>query len=89
MVLENKLGITNSAQLADAEEKLTKKQAALLFQTGALFEMEVGTFAGLSVIHHYLFSGIYDFAGKIRDVNITKNNFQFAPVFFRTILTVY
>lgn len=89
MVLENKLGIINSAQLADAEEKLTKKQAALLFQTGALFEMEVGTFAGLSIIHHYLFSGIYDFAGKIRDVNITKNNFQFAPVFFRTILTVY
>ena len=82
MVLENKLGITNSAQLADAEEKLTKKQATLLFQTGALFEMEVGTFAGLSAIHHYLFSGIYDFAGKIRDVNNAKDNFQFAPRIF-------
>ena len=82
MVLENKLGITNSAQLADAEEKLTKKQAALLFQTGALFKMEVGIFAGLSAIHHYLFSGIYDFAGKIRDVNIAKDNFQFAPRIF-------
>ena len=82
MVLENKLGITNSAQLADAEEKLTKKQAALLFQTGDLFKMEVGTFAGLSAIHHYLFSGVYDFAWKIRDVNIAKDNFQFAPRIF-------
>ena len=89
MVLENKLGITNSAQLADAEEKLTKKQAVLLFQTGDLFKVEVGTFSGLSAINHYLFSNIYDFAGKIRDVNIAKNNFQFVPVFFRAILTVY
>ncbi len=82
MVWENKLGITNSAQLADAEEKLTKKQAALLFQTGALFKMEVGTFSGLSAIHHYLFSVIYDFAGKVRDVNSAKDNFQFAPRIF-------
>ena len=80
--MDNKLGTTNSAQLTDAEEKLTKKQAALLFQTGDLFKMEVGTFAGLSAIHHYLFSDIYDFAGKIRDVNIAKDNFQFAPRIF-------
>lgn len=82
MVWENKLGITNSAQLADVEEKLTKKQATLLFQTGSLFKMEVGTFSGLSAIHHYLFSVIYDFAGKFRDVNSAKDNFQFATRIF-------
>ena len=88
MVWENKLGITNSAQLADVEEKLTKKQATLLFQTGALFKMEVGTFSGLSAIHHYLFSVIYDFAGKFRDVNSARITFNLPPVFFRAILTV-
>ena len=82
MVLENKLGITNSAQLADTEEKLTKKKAAQLFETGELFKIEIGTFAGLATIHSALFSEIYDFAGKIREVNIAKDNFQFAPRIF-------
>lgn len=82
MVLDNKLGISNSAQLADTEEKLTKKKASLLFTSGDLLKMEVGTFTGLSDIHFYLFSELYEFAGKIRDVNIAKDNFQFAPRIF-------
>ncbi|MGT2950783.1 cell filamentation protein Fic [Streptococcus cuniculi] len=82
MVLENKLGIEQSAQLAEAEERISKKQAALLFETGRLFEIEIGTFKGLAAIHSALFSEIYEFAGKIRDVNIAKDNFQFAPRIF-------
>ncbi len=82
MVLENKLGLTNSAELAREEERMTKLRAKELFESGQLFEFEIGTFAGLSAIHKSLFSDIYDFAGKIRDVNIAKDNFQFAPRIF-------
>ncbi|HFI0787005.1 TPA: protein adenylyltransferase Fic [Streptococcus suis] len=82
MVLENKLGIENSAELARLEEQISKKKAAQLFETGQLFQIEVGTFAGLANIHQALFEDIYDLAGKIRDVNIAKDNFQFAPRIF-------
>lgn len=82
MVLENKLGIDNSAELARLEEQLSKKKAAQLFETGQLFDFEVGTFKGLAQIHKALFSELYDFAGKIRDVNIAKDDFQFAPRIF-------
>ncbi|WP_099810438.1 protein adenylyltransferase Fic [Streptococcus suis] len=82
MVLENKLGIENAAELARLEEQISKKKAALLFETSQLFQIEVGTFAGLAHIHQALFKDIYDFAGKIRDVNIAKDNFQFAPRIF-------
>ncbi|MFC3927868.1 protein adenylyltransferase Fic [Streptococcus caprae] len=82
MVLENKLNITNSAELAEAEERLSKLKAKDLFETGKLYEVEVGTFAGLSAIHKALFSDLYDFAGKIRDVNIAKDGFAFAPRIF-------
>lgn len=82
MVLENKLGLTNSAELAREEERMTKLRAKELFESGQLFEFEIGTFTGLSAIHKALFSDIYDFAGKIRDVNIAKDNFQFAPRMF-------
>ena len=82
MVLDNKLGITSSAELAREEERLTKVRAKQLFESGQLFTLEVGTFAGLSAIHAQLFGDIYDFAGKIRDVNSAKDNFQFAPRIF-------
>ena len=82
MVLKNKLGITNSAELAREEERLTKISAKKLFETGQLFSFEIGTFAGLSEIHAHLFGEIYDFAGQIRDVNIAKDDFQFAPRIF-------
>lgn len=82
MVLENKLGIEHSAELARAEEELSKRKAAQLFETGQLFQFEVGTFKGLSLTHQALFEDIYDFAGKIRDLNIAKDNFQFAPRIF-------
>ncbi|MCD5192495.1 RepB family plasmid replication initiator protein [Enterococcus casseliflavus] len=82
MVLENKLGLTNSAELAKQEELLTKTRAKELFESGKLDELEIGTFQGLSDIHQFLFQDIYDFAGKIREVNIAKGNFQFAPRIF-------
>lgn len=82
MVLENKLGITNSAELARVEEKISKLKAVELFESGFLDSLEPGTFESLSKIHEYLFSDIYDFAGKVRDVNIAKGNFRFAPVIF-------
>lgn len=72
MVLENKLEIENSAELARLEELISKKKAAQLFENGQLFQIEVGTFAGLAHIHQALFEDIYDFAGKIRDVNIAN-----------------
>lgn len=81
-MLENKLGITDQMELAKAEEKLSKLKAKKLFETGKINELEVGTFLGLSEIHHYLFSEIYTFAGKVRDVNIAKGNFRFAPVMY-------
>lgn len=82
MALENKLGITDSAELARVEEKLSKKKALQLFETGMLDTLEVGTFKALSQIHNYLFEDIYDFAGKVREVNIAKGNFRFAPVMY-------
>ena len=82
MALKNKLGITNSAELARAEEKRSKEKAAALFETGLLDHFEVGTFKGLAQIHQYLFAEIYDFAGKMRTVNIAKGNFRFAPVMY-------
>jgi cell filamentation protein len=82
MVLENKLGITDSAELARMEEKISKTKALELFETGLLDTFPVGNFEGLALIHKYLFEEIYDFAGKIRDVNIAKGNFRFAPVMY-------
>lgn len=82
MVLKNKLGITNQAELKLKEELLSKKRAKQLIETGKLFEFEVGTFKGLAAIHQYLFQDIYDFAGKIRDVNLAKGDFAFAPRMF-------
>jgi cell filamentation protein len=80
MILKNKLNITNQVELARVEEKLSKQKAKKLLESGVLDALEVGTFAALSQIHKYLFEDIYDFAGKIRDVNISKGNFRFAPV---------
>jgi len=82
MVLENKLGITDPAELARVEEKISKKKALELFDAGLLDTFPVGSFEGLALIHRYLFEEIYDFAGKIRDVNIAKGNFRFAPVIY-------
>ena len=82
MALENKLGITSPAQLAREEEKLSKKKAVELFESGYLDELKAGCFSSLSEIHKYLFSEIYDFAGKIRTVNLAKGNFRFASVMY-------
>lgn len=82
MILENKLGLTNQVELAKAEEKLSKQKAKELYDSGKINEIEVGTFKGLSEIHDFLFSEIYDFSGKIRTVNIAKGNFRFAPVMY-------
>ena len=82
MVLENKLGITNSADLAKEEEKLSKKRAVELFEKGLLSLTDAGSFSSLQKIHEYLFQDIYDFAGKIRTVNIAKGSFRFAPVVY-------
>ena len=82
MALENKLGITSSAELARAEEKLSKIKARELFETGLLDTFPVGNFEGLAMIHRYLFDDIYAFAGEMRTVNIAKGNFRFAPVMY-------
>ena len=82
MALENKLGITESAQLAREEERISKKKAAELFENGILDTLKPGSFSSLKAIHKYLFDEIYDFAGKIRTVNIAKGNFRFAPVMY-------
>ncbi len=82
MILENKLNITNQIELAKAEEKISKQKAKQLFDSGDIAKAEAGTFAGLSFIHAYLFEDIYDFAGKIRTVNISKGNFRFAPLMY-------
>jgi cell filamentation protein len=79
MVLANKLNIHNQLDLNKAEEKISKQKAKKLFESGEINRIEVGTFKGLSQIHAYLFGDIYDFAGKLRDVNIAKGNFRFAP----------
>ncbi len=82
MVLENKLGITNSSELAREEERLSKKRAIELFETQRFNAMEAGTFAALQEIHKHLFQDVYDFAGELRTVNIAKGNFRFAPVMY-------
>lgn len=82
MVLKNKLNITSSVELAHIEEKTTKKKALELFEKDILNTFEVGTFKGLSSIHKYLFGDIYDLARQIRNVNIAKGNFRFAPVLY-------
>ena len=82
MTLENKLGIRNSAELAQTEEKISKEKALELFESGMLDAFPVGTFRGLAQIHAFLFSEIYDFAGKLRSVNLTKGGFRFAPVLY-------
>lgn len=82
MALENKLGITDSAELAREEEKISKKKAVWLFESGTLDTLPVGTFSALQAIHKYLFEDIYDFAGKLRTVNIAKSNFRFAPLIY-------
>ena len=84
MALENKLGITDSAQLAREEERISKIKAIELFESGMLNHLESGSFAALAAIHKHLFEDIYDFAGQIRDVNIAKGNFRFAPVMYLT-----
>ena len=82
MALENKLNITDSTELARMEEKISKKKAVESFENGYLDAYEVGSFQMLAAIHRYLFDEIYDFAGKIRNVNIAKGNFRFAPVMY-------
>ena len=82
MALENKLGITSSAELAETEEKISKKKAAELFENGYLENLEAGTYKALAEIHRFLFGEIYEFAGKLREVNIAKGNFRFAPVMY-------
>ena len=82
MILENKLGIDNQVDLARADEKLSKQKAKQLFDSGDIHQVAVGTFAGLAFIHGYLFSDIYPFAGKIREVNLAKGDFRFAPLMY-------
>lgn len=82
MALENKLGLTSSADLAREEERISKKKAAELFEMGIFDQLEAGKFSALKAIHKYLFEEIYDFAGKIRTVNIAKGNFRFVPVLY-------
>ena len=85
MALENKLGITDSTELARMEEKISKTKALELFETGLLDTFPVGNFEGLAMIHKYLFNEIYAFAGKMRDVNIAKGNFRFAPLMYLSV----
>lgn len=82
MTLENKLGITDSQELARAEERISKQKALALFESGALDQMAPGTFAALAQIHRALFVDIYDFAGDLRTVNIAKGHFRFASALY-------
>lgn len=82
MTLQNKLNIASQVELNKAEEKISKQKAKQLFESGDINRIEVGTFKGLAQIHTYLFSDIYEFAGKIRDVNIAKGNFRFASLMY-------
>ncbi len=81
-MLENKLGLVSSVELAKEEERISKEKAVQLFESTALSAFEVGTFQQLAAIHKFLFDEIYDFAGKLRTVNIAKGNFRFAPVMY-------
>ena len=82
MALENKLGLTSSADLAREEERLSKKKAVELFENGVLDTLPAGKFSTLQAIHKYLFEDIYDFAGNLRTVNLAKGNFRFAPLMY-------
>lgn len=82
MAFENKLGLTSSADLAREEERISKKKAVELFETGLLDTLPAGKFVTLQAIHKYLFEDIYDFAGEIRTVNMAKSNFRFAPLMY-------
>ena len=82
MSLDNKLNITDPTELARMEEKISKKKAVELFENGYMDNYEAGTFQMLAAIHNYLFSEIYEFAGKVRTVNVAKGNFRFAPVMY-------
>lgn len=81
-MLENKLGLTSSAELARKEERISKKKAAMLFENHILDNLKSGKFSTLQTIHKYLFDEIYGFAGKLRTVNIAKGNFRFAPLMY-------
>ena len=81
-MLESKLGITDSAELARIEEKISKQKAVEMFENGYLESLEAGTFESLAKIHKYLFDKIYDFSGELRKVNISKGNFRFAPLMY-------
>lgn len=81
-MLENKLGLTTSTDLAREEERISKKKAIELFENGLLDTLPAGTFETLQVIHRYIFDEIYDFAGKLRTVNLAKGNFRFAPLMY-------
>ena len=82
MALENKLGLTSSADLAREEERISKKKAVELFEKGILDNLPVGKFSAQQAIHKYLFEDIYDFAGELRTVNLAKGNFRFAPLMY-------
>ena len=82
MALDNKLGLTSSSDLAREEERISKKKAMELFESGMLERLDAGKFSSLRAIHKYLFDEIYDFAGEIRTVNVAKGNFRFAPVMY-------
>ncbi len=82
MALENKLGLTNSADLAREEERISKKKAVELFENGVLDSLPAGKFSTLQTIHKFLFEDIYDFSGKLRTVNMAKGNFRFAPLMY-------
>ena len=82
MALENKLGLTDSAELAREEERISKKKAVWLFESGTLDALPAGSFETLKTIHEYLFGDLYEFAGKIRTVNLAKGNFRFAPLMY-------
>ncbi len=84
MVLENKLNLANQLELNKAEEKISKQKAKQLFESGEIDKVEVGTFKGLAQIHQFLFGDIYEFAGLLREVNIAKGNFRFAPLMYLT-----
>jgi len=85
MVLQNKLGITESAKLAREEERISKIKAIELFNKNILVDKKAGTFDTLSYIHEFLFNDIYEFAGKVRVENIAKDNFRFAPVMYLNV----
>ena len=82
MALENKLGITDSAELAREEEKISKKKALWLFESGTLDRLPAGTWDTLQTIHRYLFEDLYDFAGELRTVNLAKGHFRFDPLMY-------